>query len=132
MTALDALSVYEAGGSRAELWRMPALRVFRYGGKAGIAEEMSFGSGNGAVTGGGAAVFSGSGRVAEAGDSFGGFWGRNSRERMRSIRATMGSTAQRLGEAVRLMREQGSRSDVDTGAIFEELERRLLAEIGAG
>ena len=30
------------------------------------------------------------------------------------------------------MREQGSRSDVDTGAIFEELERRLLAEIGAG
>ena len=117
MTALDALSVYEAGGSRAELWRMPALRVFRYGGKAGIAEEMSFGSGNGAVTGEGAAVFSGSGRVAEAGDSFGGFWGRNSRERMRSIR---------------LMREQGSRSDVDTGAIFEELERRLLAEIGAG
>ena len=117
MTALDALSVYEAGGSRAELWRMPALRVFRYGGKAGIAEEMSFGSGNGAVTGEGAAVFSGSGRVAEAGDSFGGFWGRNSRERMRSIRAAMGSTEQRLGEA---------------GAIFEELERRLLAEIGAG
>ena len=51
---------------------------------------------------------------------------------MRSIRAAMGSTEQRLGEAVRLMREQGSRSDVDTGAIFEELERRLLAEIGAG
>ena len=48
------------------------------------------------------------------------------------VRAAMGSTEQRLGEAVRLMREQGSRSDVDTGAIFEELERRLLAEIGAG
>ena len=50
----------------------------------------------------------------------------------RGLRQSVGAEERRLSEAVRLMREQSRQPEAEPGEIFSQLERRLLAEIGAG
>ena len=135
MTVFEALAAFQASGGRAELWRAPALQVFRYGsrqaaGSGGAA--LSEGSGamtalrGLAVTGG----LPGENAVRLRGGDGPGTAGAFSASR--GLRQSVGAEERRLSEAVRLMREQGRQPEAEPGEIFSQLERRLLAEIGAG
>ena len=135
MTVLEALAAFQASGGRAELWRAPALRVFRYGSRqaAGSGGEAAF-EGSGAMTAlRGLAVtggFPGENAVRLRDGDGSGRTGAFSVSR--GLRQSVGAEERRLGEAVRLMREQGRQPEAEPGEIFSQLERRLLAEIGAG
>ncbi|MGI5855353.1 MAG: hypothetical protein ACOX64_02725 [Candidatus Merdivicinus sp.] len=145
MTVWEALAAFQEADGLAELWRLPALRVFRYGRKSSlgdVAEDAAvFLSGGGAAgTAGSAGMMTAVRGLALAGGTP---RSRNARLRgvsgggsavasARTIRQAVDAGERRLGEAVQLMRERGGSGEADTGAIFSELERRLLAEIGAG
>lgn len=132
MTVLEALAPFQGADGRTELWRAPALRVFRYGtGRSG---------GTGAVFPETPAVtalqrlqenrFTGRGTARLwSGDADGKI---GSSSVSRGLRQAVGAEERRLSEAVRFLREQGRRPEADPGEIFAQLERRLLAEIGAG
>lgn len=126
VTAIKALAAFQGyaaavaggGGTAAGAGRLPAsgggmgrlLAAVGGEGSPGAFQKTSVGGERLPKAGGGSASFS-AGRMRQAVDD----------------------GERRLGEAVRLMRTQaGSREDYDAGAIFAELERRLLAEIGAG
>lgn len=145
MTVWEALAAFQDVDGTAALWRLPALRVFRYGRKggfAGMAEDAAevLSGGGLAWTAGGsgrmtavrglalASGISGTGRVRLRSRNNSG----TAAASARTVRQAVDAGERRLGEAVQLMRNHGGSGDADTGVIFSELERRLLAEIGAG
>ena len=132
MTVLEALDAFQGPDGTAELWRAPALRVFRYGARQGGGSGSLFPPGSAAAALYGSTAAGGVPgntirlRSGEAAGTAG------ERSVSRGLRQSVGAEERRLGEAVRLMREQGRQPETDPGEIFSQLERRLLAEIGAG
>ena len=145
MTVWEALAAFQQADGLAELWRLPALRVFRYGRKNGLGDAAKdaavlLSGGGAAGTAGSAGMMTAVRGLALAGGTprsrnvrlRGVYGGGSAAASARTMRQAVDAGERRLGEAVQLMRDRGGSGEADTGAIFSELERRLLAEIGAG